>query len=132
MTYLEQDHTQTDTLDGIQDTKPQPQRDAEMVAGVACPWQVETHGRRSPQHLTPPRGAETDSEDGQQPGMRLREVGEDEHEEGPYEDEEHDDEDNRLPDRDRYRPQVRPVASIRLHWSVSAGGHQTYLRHLPH
>ena len=47
-----------------------------MVAGVARPWQVETHGRRSPQHLTPPRGAETDSEDGQQPGVRLGEVGE--------------------------------------------------------
>lgn len=40
--YLEKDHTQSDTLDSIENAEPQPQRNAEVWSGVTRPWNVES------------------------------------------------------------------------------------------
>lgn len=68
---LEQDHTQTDTLDGIENTEPEPNAGRDVRSGGTTPWDVETHAGGSPPHLAPSRTAETDREDGQKPRVDL-------------------------------------------------------------
>jgi len=68
---LEQDHTQTDTLDGVEDTEPEPNAGRDVRSSGTTPWDVETHAGGSPPHLAPSRTAETDSEDGQKPRVDL-------------------------------------------------------------
>ena len=97
---LQQDHTETHTLDGIENTEPEPQASSPLTSsganqsprstalktpamnsqvgtGDSSPRYVKTDTRDSPPHLTPPRASETDGEDGKQPRVDLRVVCED-------------------------------------------------------
>jgi hypothetical protein len=49
--YLQQDHTQTNPLDGIKDSQPQPERYAQIWTSSTCPRNVESERRRAPQNL---------------------------------------------------------------------------------
>lgn len=91
-TYLQQDETKTDTLDGIKYTKPQPKGDTQVWSCVAGPGDIERKGRGTPQHLTPTRCTETDGEDRQQPSVRFAEVRKDSEHHCPDTNEEAEDE----------------------------------------
>jgi hypothetical protein len=51
MTDLKQDHSETNALNSVQNTEPQPQAKTEVRSCVAGPWNVQRKGRRPPEHL---------------------------------------------------------------------------------
>ena len=65
-------------------------------------------------HLTPTRGADTNGEDGKEPGVNLAEPDEECKEGTPYTDEEDSNEDEDLPVLELTFPQERPVLSVGL------------------
>ena len=65
-------------------------------------------------YLTPTRSTETDGEDGQKPGVRLAQPGQNTHHKTANDHEECDDEERDLPLRDRDIPEEAPVATVRL------------------
>ncbi|PMD33641.1 hypothetical protein L207DRAFT_589198 [Hyaloscypha variabilis F] len=97
---LQQDHAKADPLNGIQDTKPKPQRaaDERRARGRAGPWYVLSDVRAGPEDLRPARSTEADCEERQDPGVGVREAGKAVQDCGPDEDEEEDDEEGDLPD----------------------------------
>jgi hypothetical protein len=112
-TYLQQNHTESDTLDSIQYAKPKPERGTEVWTSLSCPWNVQGEGGSTPKHLTPTWGAQTNSKDGKEPSMGLGNLCQDGHHNGPNEDEEGNDEQQRSPCREWRVPQERPTAAIR-------------------
>ena len=50
--HLKENHSKSNTLNGIQDTKPEPQRETEVRTRRARPRDVERQRRRSPQGLS--------------------------------------------------------------------------------
>ena len=46
--YLEKNHTKACTLDGVENSQPQPERYAEIRS---CPGDVKPNGRCTPEHL---------------------------------------------------------------------------------
>ena len=48
---LEKDHTQTHSLDSVENSQPEPQRNADPGSGTSRPWNVQSNGRDSPEHL---------------------------------------------------------------------------------
>lgn len=68
---LQENHTQTDTLDGVQDSEPKPETGSEVGSDGSSPGDVEGETRRSPEHLTPSRTTETNCEDTKDPRVRL-------------------------------------------------------------
>lgn len=65
-------------------------------------------------HLTPTRSTQTDGKHGQKPCVRLRQLGEDVHDETPADDEERDDEKENLILRDGDVPEETPVTTVGL------------------
>jgi hypothetical protein len=41
--YLKKDHAESNTLDGIENTKPEPQRYAKVRTGFARPWEIQRY-----------------------------------------------------------------------------------------
>lgn len=69
----QEDETDTSILDGIEKAEPEPET-ARYECGcdvAASPWEVETEGAGSPEHLCPSWCTETDGEDGQPPWVTL-------------------------------------------------------------
>ena len=48
---LEKDYTQTDTLDGIEDSQPEPQGNTDPRSNTSCPRNVQSNGGDGPKHL---------------------------------------------------------------------------------
>ena len=94
---LQEDHTQSNSLNGVQDTKPEPERNAEIRSRRSSPGNVQAERRGTPQHLAPSWCTKPDREDGEEPGVCFAEMSDDEHHNSPHEDEEGDDEDKDLP-----------------------------------
>lgn len=96
---LQQNHTETHSLQCIQDTEPQPYTARDKCSGcvAAGPGEVEAGAGDTPPNLGPAGGSETACEDGEDPGMGLGEVAEDEEEEGPDGTEEDNAENTDLP-----------------------------------
>lgn len=99
---LQQDHTESQTLDCVQNAQPQP--DAAGCQGAArepaCdPGEVVADARDAPPDLGPARGPETAGEHGEDPAVLFGEVAEDEEEAGPDETEEDDAKNDDLPGR---------------------------------
>ena len=91
---LEEDHAETDALDGVEDSEPEPETGAEVGSDGASPRDVHCtrakrvsdcvrteerratkertgEGRRAPEHLAPARAAEADGKDAEDPRVRL-------------------------------------------------------------
>jgi len=66
---LEEDHAQTNTLDGIEDPQPEPQRKTDPGSSTSRPWNVQSDGGDAPEHLAPTRRTDTNCEDGKEPRM---------------------------------------------------------------
>lgn len=102
---LEEGHAEADTLDGIEDAKPEPGCDREERAKRAGPSEVVADAGEGPEHLAPARRAEADRKDGQEPRMDLGVPRQGQEDKRPDADEEDEDEDKDGPDRDaRVRP----------------------------
>ena len=48
---LEKNHAQTDTLNGIKDTQPEPQGNTYPGSSTSRPWDVQSNGGNSPERL---------------------------------------------------------------------------------
>jgi len=96
---LQQNHAEAHSLQCIQDTEPQPYTARDECSGcvAASPGEVEAGAGDTPPDLGPAGGSETAGEDGENPGVRFREVAKDEEEEGPDDTEEDDAENTDLP-----------------------------------
>ena len=60
----EEDHAETDALEGVEDAEPEPETAAgeDRGDGAAGPRQVVAESGGAPEHLCPARGAEADGE----------------------------------------------------------------------
>lgn len=131
-THLEKDHTKTDTLNSVEYAEPQPERDAEVGTSVTSPRDVQSQRGCTPQHLTPSRCAQADSEHGEKPCVRHGQPGENTQHQGPDTNEERDDQQENLPLRDGYRPQERPVTAVGLEQMISTDQEIAQNRHSLH
>ena len=48
---LEKDYTQTDTLDGVEDSQPEPQGNTDPSSNTPCPRNVQSNGGDGPKYL---------------------------------------------------------------------------------
>jgi hypothetical protein len=110
---LEENHAQTDTLDSIEDTQPEPQGNADPGSSTSRPWNVQSNRGDTPDHLAPARRTDTNRKDGKEPRVDLTEPGEECEEGSPYTDEEDAKEDEDLPVLEFVVPQEGPVLSVR-------------------
>ena len=62
---LQQNHSQSNTLNGIQHTQPQPKRNAKIGPSRTRPWDIKRKRRRPPKHLTPSRRSKPNCKNGQ-------------------------------------------------------------------
>lgn len=113
---LQEDHAESDALERVQDTEPEPQGAREEGADdrvMRRDGDVERDPGGGPQHLTPAGGAEGDCEDWDEPCVSAGEAAKNGEEEGPdqYE-EEQEEKDDRPCRRVLGGPKEFPIAVV--------------------
>lgn len=94
---LQQRHTQSDSLNRVKHSQPQPGELRQVGPEVACPRKVVADSRHRPEHLAPSRCTETDGKDRQQPRVDLGVSRQTPQEDRPDADEENDDQNGDRP-----------------------------------
>lgn len=113
---LQEDHTQANLLDLIKDAEPEPQTSGDdgTRRQAPCPREIVADVGRSPPRLCPTRGAQAETEDGEDPAVLLGQCAEGKENEHPNDDKEADYEDDNLPRLGVLGgPEERPVAPER-------------------